>query len=337
MSKLLLVIALLTTGAAALPAVVACSQAVEKADTQAGRKAAPADQSKTVTSKIIDAAQLLEDVRTLSSEALEGRKFGTPGGAKARAYVVRRLAEAGLKPFFGATFEQPVSQQAGERKIEGANVVGVVRGGSNPERFLVVTAHYDHLGVKDGKTYNGADDNASGVATLLQMAAHFSKQQPANSIIFAALDAEEGSGFAGSRTLVKSLLDARRNVALNVNLDMVSHSDRGELYASGLYHYPSLKPVVERVAARAPVKLLTGHDRPEQGTNDWTTQSDHMAFHERKITVLYVGVEDHKDYHQPTDDFETITPDFFVRAAETILDAVKTLDAEPAGSEKKGK
>jgi hypothetical protein len=342
MNKLLLFIALFTTGAAALPSVAACSQTGQQPAPQQTQPSRPSQPPQTtappaVSSKIIDAAQLLEDVRALSADAMEGRKFGTPGGARARAYVARRFAEAGLKPFFGTSFEQPVTHKKGAETINGANVVGVVRGKASPERLVVVTAHYDHLGVRDGKIYNGADDNASGVATLLQMAAYFAKQQPAHSLVFAAVDAEEASGFAGSRALARSLIDGKQNVALNVNLDMVSHSDRGELYASGAHHYPSLKSRVEQVAARAPVKLLTGHDQPKQGdpNYDWTNQSDHLAFHEKKITFLYFGVEDHKDYHQHTDDFDSITPDFFVRAAETILDAVKTLDAELANVEKK--
>lgn len=329
MNRLPLIIALFI--AAALPASAACSQTAQQQPASQQGQAAQQQTTTTapaVESKIIDAARLLEDVRVMSADDMEGRKFGTPGGAKARAYVARRFSEVGLKPFFGDSFEQRVTQQARERTIEGANLVGVVRGAKTPEQLIVVTAHYDHVGVRDGKVYNGADDNASGVAALLQMAAHFAKQPPAHTIIFAALDAEEGAGFAGSRTLVKSLLDAKSKVLINVNLDMVSHSDRGELYASGLHHNPSLRPLVERIAARAPVKLLTGHDRPEQGTDDWTKQSDHVAFHEKQLPFLYFGVEDHKDYHQPTDDFDTITPAFFVHAAETILDVVKTLDAE---------
>ena len=179
--------------------------------------------------------------------------------------------------------------------------------------------------MKGGQIYNGADDNASGVGALLSMAAHFSRRKPDNSLVFAALDNEEGGG-AGARTLVKSLLDEKRDIALDINLDMVSHSERGELYASGTYHYPSLKPLVERVAARARVKLLLGHDRPEPKGEDWTMQSDHQAKKSEKIPFIYFGVEDHKDYHRPSDDFGTITQEFFVRATETILDAVETFD-----------
>ena len=294
----------------------------------------PAEASKTTAapaSKTLDSAQLMEDVRVLSADAMEGRGTGTKGGAMARAYVTRRFADAGLKPL-GDTFEQefklPVGGEGKGAGRSGVNLVGYVRGDKHAERFIVVTAHYDHLGVREGVIYNGADDNASGVAVLLQLAARFGgARRPENSIIFAALDAEE-LGLVGARALVKQLQAEKRDVALNVNLDMVSRSARGELYVAGAHHVPALRPLLERVAARAPVKLLLGHDRPEQSHDDWTNQSDQFAFHRAGIPFVYFGVEDHKDYHKPTDDFEAVTTTFFVHAAETILDAVVVLDAD---------
>ncbi|HWS54701.1 MAG TPA: M20/M25/M40 family metallo-hydrolase, partial [Pyrinomonadaceae bacterium] len=254
---------------------------------------------------------------------MEGRGAGTPGGARARAYVAGRFAQVGLKPL-GASFEQPFALRG--RAGQGANLVGFVEGTKQPARLVVVTAHYDHLGVRGGQVYNGADDNASGVAALLQLAAHFARERPAHTFVFAALDAEE-DGLQGASALVKQLKQERRDVALNVNLDMVGHSERGELYAAGAHHTPALRPHLERVAAAAPVRLLLGHDRPDLGRDDWTKQSDHYAFHREKIPFVYFGVEDHKDYHRPSDDFETITADFYVRAVETILEALKALDA----------
>jgi Zn-dependent M28 family amino/carboxypeptidase len=291
----------------------------------AAAQAAPAPQPEPA--KQIDAARLLEDARALSADAMEGRGAGTKGGERARAYVERRLAEAGVAPLwpsFEQTFELP------SKGGRGVNVAGYVRGTKYPERFVVVTAHYDHLGVRDGQVYNGADDNASGVAVLLQLAAHYGAggaARPEHSIIFAALDAEE-IGLVGARELVRRLRAEKRDVALDVNLDMVGHSERGELYASGAYYTPGLRPALERVAAAAPVKLLIGHDRPEQGHDDWTNQSDQYAFHKAGVPFVYFGVEDHKDYHKPSDDFETLTRDFFVGAAETVLEAVRALDAE---------
>ena len=317
MKAFLLAIILLTSCGAALP--------VQTPKPAAAGKTTPAPASKT-----LNAAQLLEDVRVLAGDAMEGRGAGTKGGAMARAYVARRLAEAGLKPL-GASFEQPFELPARAAGAGGAksgvNLVGYVAGRTHPERFVVVTAHYDHLGVRDGVVYNGADDNASGVAVLLQLAARFGgERRPENSLVFAALDAEE-VGLVGARALVKQLQAEKRDVALNVNMDMVSRSDRGELYAAGTYQTPALRPLLERVASRAAVKLLLGHDRPDQGHDDWTNQSDQFAFHKAGVPFVYFGVEDHKDYHKPTDDFEAVTTAFFVHAAETILDAVETLDA----------
>jgi len=111
------------------------------------------------------------------------------------------------------------------------------------------------------------------------------------------------------------------------NLDMISHNERGELYAAGAYRTPALRPLLEQVAARARVRLLLGHDRPEQGHDDWTNQSDQYAFEKAGLPWVYFGVEDHKDYHKPSDKFDSITPAFFVHAVETLLDALKTLDA----------
>ena len=111
-------------------------------------------------------------------------------------------------------------------------------------------------------------------------------------------------------------------------MDMIGRNDKGELYAAGAFSYPQLKPILEKIQAKALVKLLLGHDDPKLGMGDWTNQSDHYAFHAAKIPFIYFGVEDHKDYHRSTDDFAGIQPEFYVRAVETITEAVKSLDSD---------
>jgi len=107
---------------------------------------------------------------------------------------------------------------------------------------------------------------------------------------------------------------------------MVSHSD-SVLFAAGTYHYPGLRDILQQVADRSPVTLRFGHDRPDLPPgDDWTQSSDHGPFHDAGIPFVYFGVEDHPDYHQSTDDFDTINVDFFRRAAETILDAITEID-----------
>lgn len=281
-------------------------------------------------SNLFDAGQLLRDIQTLSSDAMAGRKAGTAGGAKAREYVAQRFKESGLK-FYAASPLQPFTFTLPKSSVEqqGANVVGYIKGKTFPDSYLVATAHYDHVGVNaKGEIYNGADDNASGTAALFAIGKYFSKHRPAHSIIFVAFDDEEGSG-GGARKFVSEPPVDIRSIVLNVNLDMVSHNDRNELYAVGTHHYPFLKPYLEKVGARAPVKLLFGHDTPGLPRGqDWTGQSDHYAFHKLKIPFVYFGVEDHKDYHKPTDDFENINQVFYVHAVETILETVKVFDAD---------
>jgi Zn-dependent M28 family amino/carboxypeptidase len=276
-------------------------------------------------SKIINAARLLRDVETLASDEMQGRGISTPGGIKAREYVAARFKESGIKPFKDS-FVQPFEfTNRANQKIAGANVVGYVEGKRFKDKYIVVSAHYDHVGVQKGEIFNGADDDASGTTALFALGEYFRKNKPSHTIIFAAFDGEE-SGLRGSRAFVAAPPITKEAILLNVNMDMVSRSDINELYASGTYHYPAFRPLLEQIAKNAKIKLLLGHDRPEQGQNDWTNQSDHGSFHQAKIPFIYFGVEDHKDYHRPTDDFANINQEFYVRAVETILEAVKSFD-----------
>jgi Zn-dependent M28 family amino/carboxypeptidase len=275
-------------------------------------------------SDVIDAARLLGDLEALSSDEMQGRRTGTEGGARARAYIVEAFRRRGVRAF-GGDYLEPFSFQSKGQTYRANNVVGYVAGRSKSSRRLVVSAHYDHLGVVGGETYNGADDNASGVAALLALADYFAKHRPAHTIIFAAFDAEE-LGLRGSQQFVASPPVALASIAADVNMDMVSHNDRNELYVAGAFEYPFLKPYLDEVAARAPVRLIEGHDDPKLGHDDWTMQSDQGAFHKAGVPFVYFGVEDHKDYHKPSDKFANINREFFVRATETILSTVALLD-----------
>jgi len=270
-------------------------------------------------SKLFDAAQLLRDIQTLSADDMEGRSPQQPSIQKARDYVEKRFAESGLQPI-GAYFKQEfgIRQRGESAPLKGVNYVGLIKGRKAPERYIVITAHYDHEGIKKGATFNGADDNASGTSALFTIAAYFKKHQPDHSLIFVAFDAEE-LGLLGAQHFVTNLPVAREDILLNVNMDMISRNDKGELYAVGTKYYPQFKPVLESVQKTAPVKLRLGHE-------EWTNQSDQAAFHAAKIPFIYFGVEDHKDYHKPTDDFANIQPAFYVSAVETIIATIKALD-----------
>jgi Zn-dependent M28 family amino/carboxypeptidase len=277
-------------------------------------------------SATIDGATLIRDLETLAADGMEGRLVGTPGSARAREFIVRRFKESGIQPL-GASYEQPFTftgrGDQGERA--GVNIVGVVRGRRSPDRYIVVTAHYDHLGVRNGQVFNGADDNASGVAALLAVAARVSAARPDNSMLFVAFDAEE-AGLRGARAFVAKPPVPLASMVLNVNLDMVARDAANVLFASGTSHYPYLKSYLEKTA-RPPVVLKFGHDVAGSKEDDWTRDSDHFPFHEAKIPFVYFGVEDEAQHHKATDDADTVTKEFFVGAANTILAALRALDA----------
>jgi hypothetical protein len=108
---------------------------------------------------------------------------------------------------------------------------------------------------------------------------------------------------------------------------MIGRDPEDKLYAAGTYAYPFLKPYVDRVASKAPVKLLAGHDDPTQkSVEDWTRDSDHYAFHQQKIPFIYLGVEDFGQHHKATDDYETMSHDFYVRAVETAVRLIQEFD-----------
>src|SRR5690606_9778 len=140
--------------------------------------AAPADSLATMPPPmLVDSAALLGDLARLADDSLRGRLSGTPEIEKARAFIAARFDQLGLGTV-GPGRVQPFTftRRRDSSSVAAANVVGLVRGTAQPDRYIVVTAHYDHVGVGrpvDGDSiYNGADDNASGTAALLALAEH---------------------------------------------------------------------------------------------------------------------------------------------------------------------
>jgi len=269
--------------------------------------------------------QLLKDVEILSSDAYEGRETGTKGAEMARSYIRERFKKLGLKSYpQHVNYAQEFSFKARNgTAINGTNLIGYIPGKSN--NVIVVSAHYDHIGVIKGEVFNGADDNASGTAGLLKIAAYFAKNKPNNTLIFASFDAEE-KGLQGAKAFVANPPVPVNTIAIDLNMDMISHSDKAELYVCGTFKYPDLKKYV--VNNNPNIKVLLGHDDPKLGHDDWTNQSDQGAFNAKNIPFLYFGVEDHKDYHKATDEYPTITKAFFNDAANAVLEVVKNIDQQ---------
>lgn len=277
----------------------------------------------------LDRSQLLTDLQVLAADDMEGRAVATDGNARARAYIITRLEAMGAEPVDG-NYEHPFSfesRRTGE-KVDGINILARIAGSSDSDRTMVVTAHYDHVGMRDGQIWNGADDNASGVASVLAVAEMFLAEPPEHDVIIALVDAEE-NGLQGARAFVENPPIPAEDITFNLNMDMVAMSTDRILWAVGTYHYPFLTPIVDEVAERASVSMPMGYDEPtEEPGGDWTNLTDSGAFHAAGIPFIYLGVDFHPHYHQPTDTYENMTLDFFQDAAAAVADFARASDEQ---------
>lgn len=281
--------------------------------------------SEKSTDKIVETnSTLLKHLETLSSDAFEGRKTGTKGNEKAQEYIIEQFKNLNVSAF-GSSYKHNFTFERRKDTIAAVNVLAKIVGTQFPDKYIVISAHYDHLGIgKDGEIYNGADDDASGVAALFNFAECLKKNPPKHTVVLAAFDAEE-MGLQGAKYFVEKMKDSK--IVTNLNMDMISRSAKNELYVVGSRYTEALQNLIKDFNNPTDTKLLVGHDGSD-GKQDWTFSSDHGPFHRADIPFLYFGNEDHKAYHKPTDDFSDITPVFYQNAVTIIESVFRDLDAK---------
>jgi Zn-dependent M28 family amino/carboxypeptidase len=272
---------------------------------------------------LLNESTLLKHIQSLSSNMFEGRRTGTIGAIKTQKYIINQFHTLNVLPFV-ENYKQSFSFIHKRNLYKADNVLGLIKGTEFPKKHIVISAHYDHEGIKNGVIYNGADDNASGLSALFSFAEYFMNYPPKHSVILAAFDAEE-LGLEGSKYFVNNTMISRNDIVLNLNMDMISRSNKNELYAVGTSFSKKLEYVLQHFDGPKSIKLLTGHDGFD-GLENWTYSSDHASFHKKGIPFLYFGVEDHKDYHEPTDDYENIQPEFYIEAVKTIISVFERMD-----------
>jgi len=277
-------------------------------------------------------------VTRLSSDEFEGRKTQTQGAAKSRDYIKQQFQGLGLQPW-GADFIVPFEYQTFFTQENGANVVATAMATEPTNRWRIIVAHYDHLGMSGSKIYHGADDNASGVAAMLAIAKHWQQQfalqsntLPKVNLMFVATDAEE-PGLYGSIALVEQLKTRlpEATFELMLNLDMVSHPGRPyAIYLEGsrnFTQFTQFKPLLNQ-QNRLCIKL--SHPKPvgrSIQSTDWLRASDHYSFHKANIPWLYFGVPTHPQYHTPEDTVATIDITFLAAVTESAFELLQ-LNAE---------
>jgi hypothetical protein len=282
--------------------------------------------------------QAIDDIKYLSDDRLAGRMTGTPGADSAAAYLARRFAQVGLQPAAGGWFQvftvaktAPVAQLAHIGGLTGSNVIGVLPGRDPVLRneAIIVGAHYDHLGLggfgsldpdSTGRVHNGADDNASGAAMLIQIAARLAVAPPARTVVFIGFSGEE-LGLLGSSYYVKQPVYPLSTTRAMINLDMV-----GRLRQSRLIVYGS-RTAKEFPALLDSLNWYAGFDLKAQG--DGYGPSDQSSFYAAGLPVLHLFTDLHEDYHRSTDDWEKINLDGFKRVSDFAAGLVTALANRP--------
>lgn len=282
----------------------------------------------------IDVAQLWQDITTLSSDKMLGRKTQTAGAQLAREYLRSRFHELGLLSFNNQSgnYFTPFTYPKLFAEVEGTNVMAYLPGEVNRDKYIVISAHYDHLGKLGNTIYNGADDNASGVAALLAIAKSITQSPTQHSIIFLATDSEE-TGLYGAKAFVRNPPVDLSQIVYNLNLDMLSQGGRrNRLYVSGASSQNGLKTVVDRAIKSAGLCLQANHSSAVRAYSsnvskvDWRNASDHAAFKRANIPYLFVGVSDHRFYHTQNDNITNIDREFHVAATEASLHLLRLMD-----------
>ncbi|WP_159946731.1 M28 family peptidase [Polaribacter septentrionalilitoris] len=280
--------------------------------------------------------RIKEDVTYLASDELEGRQTGTEGEKKAADYISKRFQELGLSKKGTKGFLQPFTFKPktnphdevkfdvnGDGTITGNNILGFLD--NNAENTVIIGAHYDHLGFGgEGSLYrdsikavhNGADDNASGVAIMLNLAAKLKSQNTNNNYLFMAFSGEE-MGLLGSNYFVKNPSIDTKKVSYMINMDMVGRMKKdSSLAVYGTGTSPIFKQVLK--SHNDNFKLI----QQESGVGP----SDHTSFYLADIPVLHFFTGQHEDYHKPGDDSEKLNYDGMYLISDYIFDIISDLD-----------
>ncbi|WP_339699721.1 M20/M25/M40 family metallo-hydrolase [uncultured Roseivirga sp.] len=278
-----------------------------------------------------------KDVSYLADDQLEGRAIGTEGEQLAAQYIAAAFKKYGLVPKGTDGFMQPFNVKKAtnpheeavigdaEGGITGRNVVGYIDNGA--ENTVVIGAHFDHLGYgEEGSLYrgdkaihNGADDNASGTAAMIQLARILKNKGKGKNYLFLAFSGEE-NGLWGSNYFSKNSTIDLTTVDFMINMDMVGRMNEEKTLAiNGVGTSPIWMNKIE-AANTDTLKLVTS----ESGIGP----SDHTSFYLQDLPVLHFFTGQHEDYHRPSDDSDKINYHGMVKVVRLIERLIVSLDQE---------
>lgn len=281
--------------------------------------------------------KLKDDVSVLANDTFEGRETGSHGEHDAAEYISKRFVELGLEPkgtngFYQSFSFKPKTDPHAEvtyattsedSVVTGTNVLGFID--NKAENTIVIGAHYDHLGYggenslyrgEKKEIHNGADDNASGVAVMLDLVGKLKDANKKNNYLFMAFSGEE-EGLLGSNYFVKHPTIDLKKVNYMINMDMVGRlKPDSTLAVYGVGTSPRFKQTLH--AANKRFKLIEN----ESGVGP----SDHTSFYLNDIPVLHFFTGQHEDYHKPTDDADKLNYEGMEAISDYIFEVVSDLN-----------
>lgn len=278
---------------------------------------------------------LQKHINILAGDSLQGRETGKPGQKMAANYIANFFKEIGIPPYKNNSYFQKFKVKTVKRYgkwkwdkkgvlekmlnnnyIRGENIIGFIEGSDLKNEIVVITAHYDHLGIKDSLIYNGADDNGSGTVAIMEIAEAFMLAKkdgkgPRRSILIMPVSAEE-KGLLGSKYYTENPIYPLENTIVNLNVDMIGriddyHDNPNYIYLIGSDRLSTdLHDISEAVNDKYINLELDYKYNDEDDPNRYYYRSDHYNFAKNNIPVIFYFNGVHADYHKPSDTIDKI-------------------------------
>ena len=283
--------------------------------------------------KTITAEDLKTHLYIVAADSMEGRETGSAGQKKAGVYLISQYKKNNVPFPKGATdYYQRIpaaflNAKRNENLADSENIWAYIEGSEKPNEVLVISSHYDHVGIKDGEVYNGADDDGSGTVALLEIAQAFEKAKkeghgPKRSILFLHVTGEE-HGLHGSRYYSENPLYTIANTITDINIDMIGRRDDAHtntnnyVYVIGADRLSTDLNTICTVANAKYIKMdLDYKFNDPKDSNHFYERSDHYNFAKNGIPAVFLFNGVHADYHQKTDEPNKIEYDALAKRTQ---------------------
>lgn len=275
--------------------------------------------------------ELEELVYAFSSDEFQGRKTGEPGHHKASKFLKDYYVNQDIASPLGTKYYQHIPKSYFSDDIKDSqNVIAYIEGSTYPDEVIIISAHSDHEGYTKTEIYNGADDNGSGTAAVMEIAQAFKKAAlegngPKRSVVFLHLTGEE-INLNGSKYYAKYPVFSMTNTVANLNIDMIGRMDEAHqdndnyIYLIGSDRLSTELHYISEEANAQFTKLdLDYRLNSENDPNQYYYRSDHYNFAQKGVPVIFYFNGEHEDYHKPTDTAEKLNYKLLEKRAKLIF------------------